>query len=127
VLSEVTQPVGAAEGRRRGRDQHLSSVPAGCDSRGPVDVRADIPLMGQKRCTGVDAHADPDRPARKFLHALARGLERSPCRGEGHEERVILGVDFCAAVPLERQAEHSAVLCERLCVVVLAEVVQQFG
>jgi hypothetical protein len=75
----------------------------------------------------VNAHADPDWAACKFLHGLVRGLERSPCRREGHEERVTLGVDLCAAVPLERQAEHSAMLCERLGVVVLAEVVQQFG
>ena len=46
VLAEITK-LDLDQGRRGGRDEHLAAVSRGGDSRGAVDIVADVPLLAQ--------------------------------------------------------------------------------
>ena len=60
MFAQVAYASGADERDRVLREQHLPAM-AGCpDPRGPMDIRADVALVGQQRHPGVDAHTDMD-------------------------------------------------------------------
>ena len=63
-----------------------------------VDVRADIALLGDVGCPGVEAHPNADWPPGEGVLGLPRGIEGLVGSGKSDEERVPLRVDFHAAV-----------------------------
>ena len=93
MLAEVAQ-VGVQELRRRGRDEDLPAVAAGCDAGGAVDVLADVSLLAQERRPGMQADPDPDRTRRERLRESGRRRDRSRCGREREEERVALRIDL---------------------------------
>ena len=131
---EILQPVqslvaelGALVEARRGLgDEDLPAV-AGCaDPRAPVDVHADVALVGDDRLTGVDAHPDADRAGGERSLGCSGGGD-CPFRGrEGDEEGVPLRVDLDAAVARERFPQHPPMLAEEVRVP-LAVLAQQPG
>ena len=116
------------ERSRRGRDQHLPAVAAGGDAGRPVDVHADVALLGQVRRAGMDARSAPGSgrpPARRVASAAAPSApgavgkatkKASPC--------VSTSTPPCAANASRRIAP---VLGERLRVALRPELVQQPG
>ena len=90
------------------------------DARGAVDIGADIALLRQERCAGVEPHPHGDR---KRLLRLARGRKRAGRSREGDEEGVALGVDLDPAVTRESLAQHRPVLGEDICVRLLTQLV----
>ena len=125
VQAEVAERLAVEENRRRGREDGPASVGERSHTRSPMHVEADVALGAEQRSSGVQAHADADRPARERLAACPRSVSRAPSGREGDEERVALGVDLDAAVGRERGAQRSPVLGERLAVRVRAEVPEQ--
>ena len=108
MLAEVDQGdiAGLGKGDGLGGDEDLAAVSDRCDARRPMDVDADIALVGAERSAGVDTHPNADRST------LERGPRRVGRRqavgriGEGEEEGVSLGVDLDAAELLERRADR---------------------
>ena len=127
VLAEVAQPVRAEEGSRGGRDEHLSAVAARGDAGRPVDVDADVALLGDVGRAGVDAHAHADRTRAQSVQGLGGRVQRTRRCREGDEERVALGINLDAAPGADRLAEDAAMFCERFRVRVRPELVQQLG
>ena len=92
------------------RDEHLTAVTGCCDPRGPMNVQADVALLGHHRLAGVHSHPNPQRQLRqRVLCGRGRGDGVRGAR-EGEEERVPLCVDLDAGAFPERLAEHSPVL-----------------
>ena len=99
----------------------------GGDPRRLVHVLADVAVLRQVRSARVDAHAHLDRPLAERLLRLPRRRERARCCREGDEERIALRVDLHAAVAREGRPQDAAVLGERPCIPLRAELVQQLG
>jgi hypothetical protein len=104
--------------------RNLPAITRGGDPRRPVDVDADVALVGDERLAGMDAHPDADRAVVERPLGRGRGRERIGRAVEGHEEGVTLGVYLDAAVALEGLTQEPSVLGQRLRVGV-AELVQQ--
>ena len=118
MLAQVPESVWIDEVLRRLREERLAAVAGRRDSRGAVDVDADVPVFGASRLARVDSHPDPDRSLRgECSLGLDRRLERVGRRFERDEKGVPLRVDFDAIVSLERRPQEAAVLGERLRVV----------
>ena len=103
------------------------------DPRGLVDGEADVPVLAERRLTGVDAHAHAhDGPlgpllARERLLAGDRTLDGRARAAEDREERIALPVDLGAARLLEGLPQELVVDREDAAVVVAPEVLQELG
>jgi hypothetical protein len=126
-VGEVLQPVLAqvanfgvrlekVEGRFREDD--LAAVRGRRDARGPMDVHADIALLGQERLPGVESHADADRAGLERLPRIFGSRCRISRAGECDEEGVSLRVDLDAVVPREGVSQGLAMLGEQVAVAV---------
>jgi hypothetical protein len=124
VLAELDQAVGTHELAGGLGDEHLPAVPDRGDARGAMDVEPDVPLVGDDRLAGVDAHTHADGPRRQRLLPHPGGGQRVTCARERHEERVALRVDLDPVVRGERCPEHAPVLPQRVRVAV-TQLVQQ--
>ena len=110
VLAEVAdRGVVLEKSPRRLGEDDLTAVGGGGDPGGAMDVHAHVSLVRLERLTGVDAHADTDRPA-------SSAVRDSRCRGhrvgrprERDEEGVALGVDLDAVV--SRECPRRALRC----------------
>jgi hypothetical protein len=80
------------------------------DPRCPMQVKADISLLGHDRLAGVDADPDVYGSVRECLLNAGRGEHRVARAGERDEERVALGVHFYSAMPREDLAQCAVVL-----------------
>ncbi len=122
VLAEVAR-LRVREIARRLREQHLPAVRRGGNTRGPVDVEADVVVADDRRLAGVQSHP----------HAERQALERAlPCRGRGDgvvrafervEEGVALRVHLAPEV--EHAAKPRAMLFEHFSVLGCAELLEQ--
>jgi hypothetical protein len=84
---------------------------AGCgDPRSPVNVEADVALVGSHRLAGVQAHPNTDRAPAQGALSFCRRAERVRRTGEGDEERVALRIDLDTAVAREGLPQHPPVL-----------------
>ena len=97
----------------------------GCDTRREVHVVPHIALVGDERCSGVETYSQNDRASYEALRDRpGRGCRsRSGCERE--EEGVSLGIDLDAALGCAGPTHHTAVLRERLCVRLSAELAQE--
>jgi hypothetical protein len=122
VLPQIAH-LGVDQVACRLRQHNLPTVSGGTDPRSSVHVQPDVALVDDVRFAGVEAHANTDWAAQRSLSFLgsSEGIVRLR---ENDEEGVPLRVHFDAGVARERLAQHTAVLGERLDVVV-AELVQQ--
>ena len=114
VLTEVANSLAGDEVARRLRQEHLPAVPGGGDPRRPVDVDADVALLGYDRLAGVEPHAHADRPAAERRLPVGGGRDRLGGARERDEERVALRVHLDAAVPCESLPQHTTVLAQQL-------------
>ena len=129
VLAEIAEwkRSGLEQGRGRRREQDLASVSRSRDPRRSVDVEADVVVVRHERLARVQAHANTDRRRRKARLCLS-GTGDGVARGREHaEERISLRVDLDTAMGSKRPAQEGAVIGERLRVLLLPELVQQFG
>jgi hypothetical protein len=100
-------------------------VARGGDARSPMDVSADVALVGEQRRPRVHACPHADRAG-----AAERRAERSCCgerprrSREGEEESVPLRVHLGAAVGAARLPNDTSMLSERFCVRLGAKLVQ---
>ena len=97
------------------------------DPRRPVDVEADVVVVRNERLARVQAHANTDRCRRKARLRLSSTGDGVARRREDAEERISLRVDLDTAVGGKCPAQEGAVIGEGLRVLLLPELVQQFG
>jgi hypothetical protein len=115
VLAEVAdRSVCLKEAAGRLGDDDLAAVRGGCNARRPVDVHADVALLGHERLAGVDAHPDLNRPCFERLLRLACGGDGVGRTRERDEERVALGVDLDPVVSSEGLTDHASVLSNEI-------------
>ena len=90
-----------------GRQQNLSTVGGGTDTRGTRDGEADVAVAGKLRVAGVDAHPHLDLHAvRPLLHGerllgVRGGLSRVTSPREDDEEGFGLAIDDDSAMLVE--------------------------
>ena len=82
--------------------------------RGSVHVGAHVPLIGEVRSPGVDAHAHPDWPSGQRGRRSGCRLERARRRRERDEEGVPLRVHLDAAGERQGLPQDAPMLCQRL-------------
>jgi hypothetical protein len=97
----------------------------GRDARRAVDRQPHVALARLQGLARVDPHPHADRSPGQALLRLDGGLDGPAGRREPDEERIALGVDLHASVPLEGVAKHGTVLGQRGGVSLLAELVEQ--
>jgi len=102
----------------RFRQEHLTAVANGRNTRALMYVEADVPLLGQPRLAGVQPHPHPYRPAGKCALALRGGGYGVRRAGECDEERVALRVDLNASVVGKCRAESPPMFVQGLPVIV---------
>ena len=105
-----------------GRDEHLPPVAGRGDAGGPVNVRTDVALVGQKRRPRVEAH--PHRDLQTVLGFPRRG-DSSRSGRKRDEEGVPLRIYLDPAVAGAGLAQHAPMLCQRLRIALRPELVQQ--
>ena len=125
MFAEVSQAVVLDQRGGRGRDQDLPAVAGRRDARCSVDVGSDVALVRDARRPGVDAHAYADRSGRKHLLRFGGGGKRSRRSRERDEEGVALRVHFDPVVTYERRTKGAAMLGERVCVGIGAQLPQK--
>src|SRR5205085_10793469 len=113
MLAEIIKPVCARELTRPLRDQNLATMARGGDPRRPVNVEADITLLGEKRLAGMEAHPDLDRTAVQGRLTLRRRGERIMRSREDDEEGVSFSAELDPVVACERVSQKATVLCQR--------------
>ncbi|HYY04761.1 MAG TPA: hypothetical protein VE736_12815 [Gaiellaceae bacterium] len=113
VISEVTQ-LDIYEGRGRGRHEHLAAVARRRNSRGAMDVRSDVPLVGHDRFSGMNPDPDANRGVFQGTLGFSSGGNCFLRAGEDIEERVALCIHFNAVVRAKRGSQKTAVLGEHL-------------
>src|SRR5207249_8831361 len=101
MLAEVSQPAGANQSSRGGRHEDLATVTGCGNASRPVDVRSDVPLVGQDRRSGVQTYAHPNRAGVQSCQDLSARAQRSRRGLECDEKRVALGIDLDSAVGVE--------------------------
>ena len=106
------------------RQQHLSAVADGGDTRPLVYVEADVPFVPPARLARAQPHAHAHRPADKCALAVRSSGDCIRRAGECDEKRIALRVDLDALVLGKRRAESPPMFVQRLPVVV-AELMQQ--
>src|SRR5262249_22457082 len=109
--------------RRLLRHEHLAALRRPADARGPMDVAADVAVLGGLRLAAVEAHAPAHPLARRPALRLDRALDDKRCRRgrlravEHAEELVAAAVDLAPArlrhrlaLELARAREHVRVV-----------------
>src|SRR5438270_10585953 len=125
MLAEVAQIGVTDELSCRLREQSLPAVARGGDARGAVDVDTDVSLFRPGRLASVDADPNPDQAVSGERRlCLDRGRECGRRLGERDEKRVSLCVDLDPAMTGDDRPQQTAMLRERLHVVV-AELLEQ--
>ncbi len=125
VLAQIGERDAVNEFPSRLREQHLSAVTRGRDSRGEVHVVPDVALVSNERSARVESDAEVD-PAfgERVRDRKGRGC-RSRSGREGEEKGVSLRVYLDAILSRAGLADDAAVIGELLCVSLRTELVQE--
>jgi hypothetical protein len=94
------------------------------NSRGPVNIDADIPLLGEQWLAGVQTHADTEPTRAESLLRVSRSPKRVLRPPKGDEKRIALRVHLNPTVPHERVSQYAPVLLEKISIRI-AQLVQQ--
>ena len=93
MVAEVTQlRLRCRAAARRLREEYLPAVPGAHDPRRPMDVDADVSLLGDDRLAGVDADPHAHGPVRQRVLGVSSRGDRIGGARERNEERVPLSV-----------------------------------
>ena len=111
----------------------MPAVTGGADPGGAVDPEPNIARAFSDRFSRVQSHpyleGGPLWPGVLYQGLLRghRGRDRIPGPGEGHEERIPLGVDFMAVSSDERVPKEPLVFPQDLRVPAIAEALEKHG
>jgi hypothetical protein len=109
-MTAVASSRAVGEGRGLDRYEYLTAVARSCNARRPVDIDADVALLGPKRVARVDAHSHANRAVLECRTGL--GGRGQPFRrfAESEEEGVALCVDLDTVVALACCTQYAPVL-----------------
>ena len=105
-----------------GGEKHLVAVSSMSDARRPVHIHAHIALCCPHWLSCVEPHAythlNVVRPLVRLESSLDLGRSRHGLTGagEGHEERITLGVNFLAFMAREDLAQDGALIRQQVSV-----------
>ena len=114
VLAEITDGSVAEQLTSRLREHDLSSVSGRRDSRGPVNVDADVALRSHDRLARVNSHAHSDGAVLEGLPRFRGCGDGVRGAGKGHEERIALRIHLDARVPGKGASQGLPVAREQL-------------